>query len=218
MALIAGARRTARSYTHFSEAKNAADVIVAGSQAGGLSSLQFAGGVELGLVEQLPDIQTSTRAFGPLLFTGHTDGGINLGPSDMFPVAPSTTALGTEIEQWKMLSGRAADPQRVDEVVASFDLAQRLKLRVGSTIDLHFFTAKSFPAVAGKLLTQFADRLQHQGGRFPFEELADGPHIVFKVVGIEASPAEFPPRLLDISPVLHLTPTFYERYQNVVLG
>jgi len=39
-----------------------------------------------------------------------------------------------------------------------------------------------------------------------------------RIAGIEASPAEFPPLLTDLSPVLHLTPAFAHRYRDRVVG
>ena len=37
-------------------------------------------------------------------------------------------------------------------------------------------------------------------------------------MGIEASPAEFPPLLTDLAPVLHLTPAFAHRYEHEIVG
>src|SRR5262249_52484666 len=146
------------------------------------------------------------------------DRGLSVGPSDVFPVASRRDDLGHTMEGWKMLQGRAANPARADEAVASFELASALHLNPGSTIDFHFFTAKAFPGVAASLLSQFPERVAHGGGEFSFAKLADGPRVKVRIVGIEASPAEFPPRLLDISPILHLTPSFFAHYSNTVVG
>ena len=44
--------------------------------------------------------------------------------------------------------------------------------------------------------------------------MADGPLVTVKIVGIEASPAEFPPLGPDLAPPLHLTPAFFRLYQG----
>ena len=44
------------------------------------------------------------------------------------------------------------------------------------------------------------------------DELADGPDVTFRIVGVEASPAEFPPVGPDLAPPMRLTPAFSERY------
>ncbi|MCU1429403.1 MAG: transporter permease, partial [Actinomycetia bacterium] len=213
MALLSAARRTGDAYERFSARKNAADVVVAGSQAFG-----FVGNIRLDLVKQLPDIRLSADAFAVLLFTGTTDTGTSFGPSDIFPVAAQSTAVGTSVEGWKLLAGRRADPKNTTEAVASFELAQRLHLKVGSTLKIHFFLKKSFPQVAAQLLTAFPQRLAGHNVGPTFKQLADGPKLAIHVVGIEASPLEFPPLLLDISPLLHLTPAFFHTYSSRLVG
>jgi ABC-type lipoprotein release transport system permease subunit len=133
----------------------------------------------------------------------------------MFPIAHVDRGLGTTIERWKMLRGRPAQPGRVDEATASFLLAEQLGLEVGDTVRLRFTKATSFPSVAAALLGGFASRLRDADGAEPvIEELADGPLVTFKIVGIEASPAEFPPLGPDLAPPLHLTPAFYRTYRG----
>jgi putative ABC transport system permease protein len=216
MALISAARRTDAIYEKFSRAQFASDVIVAGESKFG--NYQFAGNVDLDLVEQLPLIDRSGRGFASILFAGKTDDGHSFGPSDIFPLASRDGSLGRTVERWKMLAGRRANASKLDEAVASFELARRLKLHVGSTLDFHFFKGSTFPQVAAKLLSEFPGRIANGVGRFPFERLADGPHVKIHIVGIEASPAEFPPLLLDLSPVLHLTPAFHDRYTGDLVG
>jgi ABC-type lipoprotein release transport system permease subunit len=216
MSLISAARRTDGIYGSFSEQQEAMDVIVAGASKFG--NFQFAGGVDLDLVEQLPGIERNARAFASILFAGKTDDGRAFGPSDIFPVASEDDRLGRTIERWKMLSGRRANADKANEAVASFELASRLQLHVGSTLDFHFFKGSTFPQVAARLLTEFPERIKTGQGRLKFEQLADGPRIRVHIVGIEASPAEFPPLLLDISPVLHLTPAFYDAFTNDLVG
>ena len=119
-----------------------------------------------------------------------------------------------------MLEGRAARPFEALEATASFLAAEQLGLKVGDTIRFHFFSAGGFLANA----RHAASASTRSGSPLPaaepgddFEQLADGPDLRFKIVGIEASPAEFPPLPADISPVIHLTRAFYERYNDLVV-
>jgi len=215
LTLLAGARRTDAAYPQFATKQRASDVLVAGR-----SDFGLVGSVDLNEVEQLPEVADAARATVSLLFAGETGDGRRVGPVDVFPVASASDTLGRDIERWKMLEGRRADPSRVDEATASFVLAERLGLAVGDTIRLHFVKAESFIPVAATLLTQFGPRLEGVPGSEAtrIDELADGPDITFRIVGIEASPAEFPPLGPDLSPVLHLTSEFARQHAHDVVA
>ena len=215
LTLFAGARRTEAAYPEFANAQDASDVLLAGR-----SDFGLIGAVDLDDVERLPEVRATSRAYAALLFTGRTSDGRRVGPGDVFPVAPEDDRLGTEVERWKILEGRRADPERVDEATASFVLADRLHLDVGDTIRLHFVKGESFIPVAGRLLSEFGPRLRGAPGSeaSTIDQLADGPDITFRIVGIEASPAEFPPLAPDLSPALHLTPAFTRRTGTVWWG
>jgi hypothetical protein len=79
-------------------------------------------------------------------------------------IAPASNAIPGGFWKRKILSGRLADPARPGEVNVSFTLAQRLHLRAGDPLRL--------------VLTE-------AGRRVPF---------VFRVAGIDAAQAEFPPQ------------------------
>ena len=144
MALAQGARRTRGAYPRFADAQHAADIVVTGK-----SSFGLVGAVDLDQVDQLPAVAASARAFVGLPFTGTLDDGRTIDASDVFPVAALDHRLGHDIEDWKLLTGRRAAPDRVDEAVASFELADRLHLHVGSEIDFRFYAADHFTATAG---------------------------------------------------------------------
>ena len=163
-------------------------------------------------------MRDSARAFVAIPFVGALDDGRVVDPSDLLPVAASDTRLGNDIERWKMLAGRRADPDRVDEAVASFELADRLGLHVGSTIDFRFYAADTFTATAGRLVGEWPERLARRHTTANQSAGADGPRQRVRVVGIEASPAEFPPLNTDLAPILHLTPAFAHAYQSTVVG
>ena len=212
---LAGVRRTESAYPRFVASHRAGDVIVPGANPFGLI-----GGVDLGEVARLPEVDKVVNAWVALLFSGKTDTGRALGPADMFPVAPVDSGLGNDLEQWHLLRGRRADPERDNEVVLSFLAAERLHLDVGDQFTLRFFRAGSFPEVSATLLNQFGERLQ-QGDRSGAEavaSLADGPEITFRIVGVEASPAEFPPLTAALAPPVHLTPAFHRLHQAALVG
>ena len=214
-AFIDGARRTDRAYGRFVRQQNAADLVMAGKSGFGL-----VGSVNLDSVEQSTLVTGSARAFVGLPFSGHTDDGTVLDVGDVLPVASVDTKLGYEIERWKMLRGHAANPARADEGTASFELARRLHLHVGSVLHFHFYRAATFGATALALLQQWPQRLrQLAAGDVPeVHDFADGPTIDIRITGIEASPLEFPPLINDLAPVVHLTPAFARRYQTVIVG
>jgi hypothetical protein len=214
MALTIGVRRTQRAWPQFAAAQRSADVVLAGASGFGL-----AGAVDLDDVEKTPYIESSARAFAMLPFTGRTDDGRELGLADLFPVASTDTHLGDVVDKWKMLSGRAANPNRPNEATASFVLAERLHLHVGSEIDLQFYSERTFSQVAIRLIQEWPKRIQrrHQPNDLAAQR-ADGPSVHVRIVGIEASPLEFPPLITDLAPILHLTPALEHRLHGKVVG
>src|SRR4051794_17283996 len=214
MAAFGAAERVEHTYPDFVTEGKPLDVLVPGASRFGL-----VGGVDLTDVGRLPQVAETTDASAMLLFAGRTPGGRLIGPGDVFPVAAAGSALGTTFEKWTMLEGRPARPFEALEATASFLAAEQLGLKVGDTIRFHFFSAGGFLANAGTLIGQYKERLATPGSRpgEDFEQLADGPDLRFKIVGIEASPAEFAPLPADISPVIHLTRAFYERYNDLVV-
>ena len=155
-----------------------------------------------------------------LLFAGRTSSGRRVGPVDVFPIAPEDTRLGRTIETWKMIEGRRADPNAVDEATASLVLARQLDLHVGDTIRLHFVRSDTFGPVALALLSSFESRLAGTPGSEAtrIDRLADGPDVTFHIVGIEAAPNEFPPIPPDVAPPLHLTPAFTRMYARDIVA
>jgi ABC-type lipoprotein release transport system permease subunit len=209
LGLLAGAVRTRDAYEDFSRTMRAADAIVAGKSAFGL-----AGAVDLDDVARLPQVRATARADVSLVFTGHTGDGRRVGPVDLFPMMPEDDRLGRDLERRDIRSGRDADPDAVDEATVSFVLADRLGLGPGDTLRLKFLKASTFPQAAATLLSNFGARLAGDPGAndSAIDQLADGPDVTFKIVGVEASPAEFPPIGPDLAPTLHLTRAFTERY------
>jgi putative ABC transport system permease protein len=215
MALAIGAHRSSEAYPRFVAQQRAADVILAGQ-----SAYTFVGSLDLDEVDKMRSVVTHAHAFAVLPFSARVDNGPLLGNADLFAVAAANEQLGHSVEKWKVLSGRFADPHRAEEATASFELAERLHLHVGSTVRFHFYKSTTFAVVAARLLTSWGPRLDElaRTGNGGFEDPADGPSLDVKVVGIEASPLEFPPLTTDLSPVLHLTPAFERIYAKQIAG
>ncbi len=212
---FAAAQRVEHTYPDFVAAGQPMDVLVPGRSP--LSNL--VGAVSLDDVARLPEVAETADASASLLFAGRTPDGRLIGPGDVFPVAAAGNALGTTFERWTILDGRAAHPWEIREATASFLAAEKLNLHVGDTVKIHFFTSENYLKTAAALITQFNERLnsRNQESVADYARFADGPDIAFKIVGIEASPGEFPPLPADISPVIHLTRAFYERWNDKVV-
>jgi ABC-type antimicrobial peptide transport system permease subunit len=100
-------------------------------------------------------------------------------------LAVGDARYGVDINRSKVLDGRMPRPDRQDEVALAFTFAKNHGLHVGSRLTLQFSTGPSTKA-------------------FP---------TTFRVVGIEATPGEFPPQLSGFGNVgtdaIHVTPAFY---------
>ncbi len=214
MALAAAARRSDDAYARFADAERAADVVMTGRSTFGL-----VGTVDLRAAAASPAVRRSAGAFVAIPFSGSTAAGRHLDAADLLPVAATDGRLGHTVERWKLLAGRRAQPGRVHEATASFVLAQRAGLHVGSRLTLRFYRADHFPSVAARILGTLARRVDRRDRTHQRPtRAADGPVVHFRIVGVEASPAEFPPLLNDLAPVLHLTPAFARRYASTVVG
>jgi len=107
-------------------------------------------------------------------------------------LAPVDDGLGHEINRPKVLSGRLAAPGRVDEIVVGFERARTLRWRVGTTVPL---IERRYEAEARR---------------------AGVPNVRLRVVGIVASPGDFPP-LATGEPSIYLTPAFHRAYARTPL-
>jgi hypothetical protein len=183
MALAAGARRTDSAYARFLETHDAYDVMVFDFGQPGSPGV---GGFDK--IRALPSVEDS--AAGEL-------GLIPLGRSHVIGLASEDGRIGTEINTFKLLEGRRADPGRVDEAVVTVTAADERNLHVGSTIP--FLTPADVEAMTDPDEAAAARRF-----------LAEAPDGRLRVVGIEASPGELPPQLEDEDEIaLHLTPAFH---------
>jgi hypothetical protein len=100
-------------------------------------------------------------------------------------IAPASNAIPGGFWKRKILSGRLADPARPGEVNVSLTLAERFHLRAGDRLRL--------------VLTE-------AGRPVPF---------VFRVAGIDAAQAEFPPQPSNGTYVAWGTPAFYRQHRTL---
>jgi len=108
-------------------------------------------------------------------------------PSDVALMAPESQKIPAVFWRRKILAGRLPDPGRADEADISFTLAQAHHLQVGDVLRVDVLTAGAEP------------------GPVPF---------TFRVVGIDAAPAEFPPQTGTGTDFLWATPAFYARHRS----
>lgn len=189
LAAAAGAWRTDSAYRRFLVAQRAYDVMVINYPDDGAATF------DLAELARLPQVAESARA---------EYGYVSLGPGYPY-LAGGEGRIGTEINRFKLLAGRRADPARPDEAVVSVTLAEDEGLEVGDTFQL--FDPADLEAAESKL------------GEVPSEELAELragiaqgnaylaalPGGRLRVVGVEASPGELPP---TPRPMVYLTPAF----------
>jgi ABC-type lipoprotein release transport system permease subunit len=162
-AAAAGARRTDSAFGRFLAATRAPDIF-AYSSSGGPDVFQ----PSYQQLVQLPQAAAATSITGFQV----------VDPPDANVFVPGDTRLGPAVLLHKLLAGRQPRPDRADEVMVSFTLAQQHHLRVGSTLRVSLTGAGSGPDEPG------ADE-QGAPPALPFS---------FRVVGIEASANEFPPQ------------------------
>ena len=215
MALAQAARRSEHAYQRFADRQAAADVVMTG-----YSTFGLVGGVDLDAVARSGFVERSARAFVALPFSGRTDTGRALDATDGVPgrvrgQPPRDRRRALEDAR----RGAAPGPDAVGEATASFVLAERLGLHVGSTIGHPLLPRRHVRAHRDQAARRAGAACRAaRPGREPAPDYADGRRVRLTVVGIEASPAEFPPLLTDLAPVLHLTPAFAHRYEREIVG
>ena len=99
--------------------------------------------------------------------------------------APETGAVPSRFWHRRILSGRLPDPARPGEVNISFTLAQAAHLGTGDTLHVRLV------APAGRTVP-----------------------MRFRIVGVDAAPAEFPPQTGTGTDVVWATPAFYRAHQS----
>jgi ABC-type antimicrobial peptide transport system permease subunit len=179
-AAAAGARRTQTAYPRFLVAQNGFDV-----ETGGFPESLDAEKT-LTTIERLPVVKDWAR--GDVVANGGIlPDGTELTIPQFAAVTDLRGRLGIDINRFKVLSGRLFNLHAPDEAVVDFSVAERLRLKVGSVVQL-----------------LGADIFLEQGGLNPHPVL----HPV-KIVGIVASPGSFPAvGISSFFSVIGVTPAF----------
>lgn len=190
LAALAGARRTDRAYPEFIESQHAYDVLVVSGRPPIFPSASF----DLDEIARLPMVVETAR-FAVLGFFGVGPEGQTMDFDTNVPLVTTDGRFGTEMNRLHMLEGRA--PRRPNEVAPSFVVAEELGLQVGDHIDGSFATSEQIEVL-------------FDTGQPPFG--SEPSELRLRVVGIEASPAEFPPlsEAGSNSGFLHFAPSFAE--------
>lgn len=186
MALAAGARRTTQAYPRFLEAQRAFDVAIVNYPGDETAVFDFD---ELGKLDVVAD-----HASGAFDY-------VNLG-AGTGSVASFDGRIGSDINRFKLLEGRRLDPRRPEEVVVGFDVADRYGLRIGSRFPL------TDPAELDNAPPEYAEQAAVIHDRIA-RLIPDG----LKVVGIEASPGEFPPQFAATGTLVHVSPALAENFE-----
>ncbi|MGH9246035.1 MAG: FtsX-like permease family protein [Acidimicrobiales bacterium] len=195
LAFAAGARRTDSAYARFLDAHRAYDVLVVNYAEDGTAVFDF------DELERLPQVADSART------------GFDYYTFDAGNLVSEDGRIGTEINRFKMLEGRPADPDEPAEIVVGFALAEEHDLDIGDTTEL--LPPEFIEFVRSPEIEVFEDPFTEQ--TFTREELADdiatagrlleeAPEGRVRIVGIEAAPGEFPPQFQLNRPLVHLTP------------
>lgn len=164
-ALVAGARRTETAYPRFLRTQQAADASV-------YYPVTPAGpGIPVAAIEALPQVAAYSQGVG-----------LATTESDFVAVVRLDGRYGFAFNRFKFLAGRALLPDRADEVVLGFLVAQRRHLHVGGTLTIHLVAPLK-----------------------PGEPVRAPDAVNLHVVGIEAAPGEFPPAR-SVNASIYLSP------------
>jgi ABC-type lipoprotein release transport system permease subunit len=198
-ALTAGARRTDTAYDRFRRAQNGYDVLVSLNTAGfGEPSEEHFDPEELAQLPQVAEVAETGSFF---VFIG---AGVGV-------LVPPDERVGTEINEFKMLEGRRPDPDDPTEAVIGFALADQYDIAVGDEIEVldPAFLVDERPP---DLSAEDFDAAVEARARV-LETLPDN---ALTVVGIEASPGEFPPQIEGTGRYLiHASPALYPRRDDI---
>ena len=186
---------TAR-YDRFLRANDAFDVVVINYEGDGSATY------DLDEIAQLPHVTETARAAFEYVGIGGAGGTPGLAGYD--------DRIGTVINQFKVLDGRRADPDRADEIVVSFQVAEQSDLRPGSEVELvhprlveiiESNDAAALEAVYGEPVSS-----EEITGLQQF--LREVPRGRLRVVGVVAAPGEVPPQYQGVFCCIHHTPTY----------
>ena len=202
LALAAGARRTDTAYQRFLREQDAYDVLVSLNTSGFGAPTEVTFDIEE--LEQLPQVVDTAETASFFITLG---AGVGV-------FVPPNERIGTTINRFKMLDGRRPDPDDPTEVVVGFELAEQYALEVGSTIQVIDDVFLEPPPPEFGLSTEEVAEFEAAGERV----LAALPDNEVTIVGIEASPGEFPPQIEGTGRYLiHASPALYPLREDLAV-
>jgi ABC-type lipoprotein release transport system permease subunit len=212
-ALAAGARRTESVYERFLARSAPSDLLVLDS-----SELNPEAQVDLRAAAGLSGVAHSARVQGLFALGGEADGRA-LPPFPVAVFSGPASDLGERLERPLLLGGRLADPDAIDEMVVSFEVARRFDLAPGSTLALDMIRADALVPAASELLGGLVDRLAGRDpGSSDMAAAAGARRFTFTVVGIASSPMDFPPVPGTLQPIVYVTPAFHAESGRELAG
>ena len=173
------ARRTASAYTRFAHASNAWEAMYINYEADETAILTAD---ELREIPGVEAVHAVRYEFAPI------------GPGTAY-LADRSGRLGTDIAAARLLEGRWFEPDAANEAVISFALAEREGFVVGDRFQL-------FPPE----LLDMAESPEERA--FGEALLAAAPDAMIEIVGIAATPGQFPPLINPGVPLMQLSPGF----------
>ena len=185
---VAGARRTETAYPRMLEATRAFDVLANPDQ-GAQTHLDF------DAVAALPDTRALGLAAGMFLVTPDAQGDPDFDHS-VLTIASADGTFGYDLGRLNYVEGRPPDPERADEVAMDPELADRLGVGVGDTVDL--------------LVPDISAGPPPDGGLPPFEP------VPFRVVGLGWDTSQILSDETFASNQLMLSPAYYRAHRHEV--
>jgi len=176
LAAAAGARRTESAYPRFEEAQRGLSFIVSPDEKVGVPFLER--------VRHFPEVIESTSVW--LVPGSIVAPHARLDFPDIFALVDPANRFGITINRWKILSGRAPDPDRPDEVVVSSPIAAKLGVGLGSRVRFDILHEDDQGEIGDRTVLS----------------------VPLKVVGVEIAPGELQALSAQSIPALHLTPAF----------
>ena len=181
-ATVAGARRSSSALPRFNAESRSSDVEINVGQPTARQMADFA---------RTPGVESFARLRG-YAFANEVQG---LG--DLSIAAPLDRRMGRTVDRSRIISGRRADPAAADEITVGASLADRLHLRVGSSL-----------AFASYTQAQIDRAFSGASPRAPA-----GPRVRLHVVGIDLRPLDLGVRATS-GGVIVLTPVFRKQYDD----
>ncbi len=179
LALLAGARRTDSAIDRFVAWSRPADVWVVRGVPGIFDFAEL----DLAEVARLPEVTDSVPVLILAASGTSPDGVLVTSETVNFQVDP-TGRTGTDIDRYKVLAGRVADPSDPDEVMVSFRTAERFDLDVGDSIPTNFMDPSEQRSLFDPTAPEPAT----------FAQLAArGPHAPLRVVGVYVTAGDLAP-------------------------